>query len=166
MGVSLDSREFTIVYALATVMMLRFGVFIVLLYALNKRTTGLLFLLGVFVTGALCWVNLKGQPPQGIAGWIYILEGTVLMGMGAVVGLTAPFILLWERGPAYTFSFLWIFLSVFRQLYRLNVHQPTWRLANDWLPWLATVSSLLCIGILIRSEFNPLAVPSEHWSRR
>jgi hypothetical protein len=153
-GVPLESNLFAIVYALATVMMLFYGLAITMLWALDHRATGTLFFVGAVVTALFCWLNLRGQPPSEICGWIYILEGSWLIGQGTVLGFTAFFLLPWEILPALILSFLWVFLGLFRQGYRLHWGQPAWDWANDWLPWGATSAALLLMGLILRSQFR------------
>jgi hypothetical protein len=155
-GVDLHSPLFTVLYIAVTVMMLGMGIFLTLVYALQHTTTTFLFLAGIFISIALLWVNINGQQPHSAADWIYVIEGASLMGMGLVLGITAPFLYGWEFKSTFTLAMMWIFLGVFRQEYRLHYE---WKFANQYAPWFVTVACLLFVAWTIRSNPVPQALP-------
>lgn len=156
-GFDMHSSIFTTIYILATAMMLGMGVLITFVYALEHTATTWLFFGGVLVSLLFLWANVHGQSPQTAAGWIHVVEGASLMGMGAVLGLTSPFLNPWEFKPTFTLAMMWVFLGVFRQGYRLHWD---WTTANDWIPWFTTAACLLFVAWTIRASPKLQEVPA------
>jgi hypothetical protein len=147
----LDSKIFPWVYGIATLAMIWCALLIVMQFCSAHHDDHLSFALGLSVLALMLLAN-HFQPPRSPAGWINMLEGTVLMACGATMGTSAPLFTRNTQSTGYALALMWIALGVFRQTYRLHWGQPEWETANDYFPWLATAIGMSYVAWSSRSS--------------
>lgn len=157
MFVGLESKTFAVLYAVMTLAMLGW------VFALS--TSCILchdHPIKIFVTGLAfgilpAWFSIYERWPHSLAGWIYVLESSVLFGFGLVSGLCAPYMHWANRKVYLTLAVMWIVLGVFRQGFRLHVESKTWLDMNLWFPWAVTCLGMGYSATLMRYHSQYLA---------
>jgi len=137
-----NNQTFATVYTCFTILMLWWVGIISMLNAICHPKTLLLISAGILISALPALMSIREKTPTELHGWIQLLEGSFLVGMGLITGMSAPFLYWANRKIALTLAVMWIVLGIFREGYRMHWGNRAWDLSDDWLPWAVT-----CIGM-------------------
>lgn len=144
----LNGDWYASVYVFATAINVLAALWITLSSIIEYHSPIILLDMGALTAICVLWASAVNEPrPIIIADWACILEGAAKMGLGAMLGLIAPFLYgKREFSIGLTFALLWLAEGVFRLEYRLNWHNAAWTTANLYAPWFATTAALLFVA--------------------
>ena len=142
-----------------TIVMLFWVCAIAVIFSARHEKTWLILFVALLVAAAPSWMAAHENPPRKFAEWILIGEGATLLAMGLLAGMSAPFLYWAHRKVAVTLAAMWVLLGMFREGYWLHWSSESWRVLDDWFPWIITCAGMGTAAYLMHRYSNFLAQP-------
>lgn len=140
------------VYVIATAFVLAAGAGFTFNAFRSHKARWLALIAAIGITFAFDIETLESLPVILRNDWIAIVEASVLLVTGILLGVSAPYQGKEAKPICLTLSLLWIGLAVFRLCYRVYHLDPMWNVANQVVPCTMVTGAIAWCGVQLRSN--------------